>query len=145
MRQACSKPLMDRLHAFLVDQQPLHLPKGPMGKAISYILGNWKELTRFLDDARLPPDNNRSEAALRIIALGRKNFLHVGHEEAGENIAVGSGTGGAGGAGRDGSGCWRSSPHSRHRRRWGKRPGVGIEDEGTGVGVTRTSRGTENA
>jgi transposase len=87
MRQACSKPLMDRLHAFLTDQQPLHLPKGPMGKAISYILGNWKELTRFLEDARLPPDNNRSEAALRIVALGRKNFLHVGHEEAGENIA----------------------------------------------------------
>jgi len=28
MRQACSKPLMDRLHAFLTDQQPLHLPKG---------------------------------------------------------------------------------------------------------------------
>jgi len=27
------------------------------------------ELTRFLDDARIPPDNNRSEAALRIAAL----------------------------------------------------------------------------
>jgi hypothetical protein len=40
-----------------------------MGKAISYILGNWKKLTRFLEDARLPPDNNRSEAALRIVAL----------------------------------------------------------------------------
>jgi transposase len=32
MRQARSKPLMDRLHAFLTDQQPVHLPKGPMGK-----------------------------------------------------------------------------------------------------------------
>jgi len=65
---------MDRLHAFLTDQQPLHLPKGPMGKAISYILGNWKELTRFLEDARLPPDNNRSEAALRIVALAGRTF-----------------------------------------------------------------------
>jgi transposase len=69
MRRACSKPLMDRLHAFLTDQQPVHLPKGPMGKAISYILGNWRELTRFLEDARLPPDNNRSYAVHGIRAV----------------------------------------------------------------------------
>jgi transposase len=87
MRQERSRPLMDKLHAHLTEQKPHHLPKGPMGKAISYILGNWKELTRFLEDVRLPPDNNRSEAALRIVALGRKNFLHVGHEDAGANIA----------------------------------------------------------
>jgi transposase len=41
----------------------------------------------FLDDVRLPPDNNRSESALRVVALGRKNFLHVGDEDAGANIA----------------------------------------------------------
>ena len=58
-----------------------------MGKAIRYILGNWPELTRFLEDVRLPPDNNRSESALRIVALGRKKFLHVGDRIAGENLA----------------------------------------------------------
>ncbi|CAM3998949.1 transposase domain-containing protein [Corallococcus exiguus] len=41
----------------------------------------------FVSDARLPLDNNRSEAALRKAALGRKNFLFVGHEAAGENLA----------------------------------------------------------
>jgi transposase len=87
MRQERSRPLMDKLHAHLTEQKPLHLPKGPMSKAIGYILGNWQELTAFLDDVRLPPDNNRSEAALRIVALGRKNFLHVGDEDAGANIA----------------------------------------------------------
>lgn len=87
MRQERSRPLMDKLHAHLTEQQPLHLPKGPMSKAIGYILGNWQELTAFLDDVRLPPDNNRSESALRIVALGRKNFLHVGDEDAGANIA----------------------------------------------------------
>ncbi len=46
---------MDRLHAHLTAQEPLHLPKGPMSKAIGYILGNWNELTAFLDDVRLPP------------------------------------------------------------------------------------------
>ena len=87
LRQERSRPLMEKLHAHLTEQKPLHLPKGPMSKAIGYILGNWKELTVFLDDVRLPPDNNRSESALRIVALGRKNFLHVGDEDAGANIA----------------------------------------------------------
>ena len=87
LRQERSRPLMEKLFAYLTEQKPLHLPKGPMSKAIGYILGNWKELTAFLDDVRLPPDNNRSESALRVVALGRKNFLHVGDEGAGANIA----------------------------------------------------------
>ena len=41
----------------------------------------------FLSDARLPVDNNISERALRAAALGRKNYLFVGHDAAGENLA----------------------------------------------------------
>ncbi len=41
----------------------------------------------FLRDPRVPPDNNRSEAALRRVAMGRKVFLFAGHQEAGENLA----------------------------------------------------------
>jgi hypothetical protein len=59
-----------------------------MGSAISYALNHWTELTRFLDDASLPIDNNISEGALRVVALGRKNFLHYGHDHAGQNIAM---------------------------------------------------------
>lgn len=40
-----------------------------------------------MENERLPLDNNRSESALRKAALGRKNFLFVGHEVAGENLA----------------------------------------------------------
>ena len=79
---------MDELKAWLEEQQPLHLPKGPMGKAIAYAVNGWSALTRFLDDVRLPVDNNASESALRVAALGRKNFLFVGHDEAGQNTAV---------------------------------------------------------
>ena len=32
--------------------------------------------------------HNASERALRVAALGRKNFLFVGHDEAGENLAL---------------------------------------------------------
>jgi transposase len=87
LRKARSKPIMNRLHAWLEQRKDQYPPKSPMASAIRYAFNNWQELTRFLDDARIPPDNNRSESALRIVALGRKNFLFVGHEEAGENLA----------------------------------------------------------
>ena len=87
LRQARTRPLLAQLFRWLRQQRGRHLPKGPMGKAIGYALRNHRALTRFTCDPRLPPDNNRSEAALRVIALGRKNFLFVGNEDAGVNIA----------------------------------------------------------
>ena len=87
MRQARSRQVMDELKVLLLAEQPKHLPKGPMGEAVGYALSQWNALTLFLTDARLPIDNNASERALRIAALGRKNFLFVGHNEAGENLA----------------------------------------------------------
>jgi hypothetical protein len=38
---------------------------------MSYAANHWQALTRFLDDGRLPLDNNAAERALRPIALGR--------------------------------------------------------------------------
>ncbi len=49
---------------------------------------NHAELGCFLRFASIPPDNNVAEAALRRVALGRKNFLFVGHEDAGHDLAV---------------------------------------------------------
>ena len=87
LRQHKSRPVLKALHAWLTAQLPLHLPKGPMGQALSYTLNQWQALSRFVDDEQLPLDNNRSEGALRKVALGRKNFLFVGHQAAGENLA----------------------------------------------------------
>jgi transposase len=87
LRQHKSRPVLEALHAWLTTQQPLHPPKGPLGQAISYALNHWQALGRFVHDEQLPLDNNRSEGALRGVALGRKNFLFVGHQAAGENLA----------------------------------------------------------
>jgi transposase len=87
MRQTKSKAVMDDFRAWLLDEQGRHPPRGPMGEAIGYALGNWDALTLFLTDPHLPIDNNASERALRVAALGRKNFLFVGTNEAGENLA----------------------------------------------------------
>jgi transposase len=87
MRQTASRAVMNDFKAWLDAEQPRHPPKGPMGEAISYALGQWDALTLFLTDPHLPIDNNASERALRVAALGRKNFLFVGTNEAGENLA----------------------------------------------------------
>jgi transposase len=83
-----SLPLMDKLYLWLNDQQLRHPPKSLMGYAIRYTLKSWQALTRFITNTQIPPDNNRSERALRVVALGRKNFLFVGDKEAGEHLAA---------------------------------------------------------
>jgi transposase len=87
MRQTQSAAVMDAFKAWLDLQQERQLPKSPIGEAIGYALSQWDALTLFLTDPHLPIDNNASERALRVAALGRKNFLFVGHDEAGENLA----------------------------------------------------------
>jgi transposase len=88
LRKKESRAAMKRLRAWLDQHTDRYPPKGPMGKAISYAVDNWDELQVFLDDVNVPVDNNASERALRIVALGRKNFMFVGHEEAGQNLAI---------------------------------------------------------
>jgi transposase len=87
LRRLRSRAAMDRLRTWLFDQQGQHAPKSPMGEAVRYAINQWNTLTAFLDDARIPVDNNASERALRVVALGRKNFLFVGDEEHGANLA----------------------------------------------------------
>lgn len=86
-RKERAPPIRARLRSWLDDQLPRHPPRSPLGTAIRYSLKQWTELGTFLEDARVPIDNNASEAALRRVALGRKNFLFVGDVDAGTNIA----------------------------------------------------------
>ena len=86
-RKRRAGPLRKRLKAWLDTEQSRHPPKSPLGAAIRYTLGQWKELGVFLDDARVPLDNNASERSLRRIALGRKNYLFVGDVAAGKSLA----------------------------------------------------------
>jgi transposase len=88
MRQERSAASMEKLRVWLIGEKPKHTPKSPMGEAIRYAQRNWKALTQFLSDAQVPVDNNASERALRRVALGRKNYLFVGNDVAGENLAV---------------------------------------------------------
>lgn len=87
LRRERAGPSRERLHTWLLEQKPRHPPKSPISTAIRYALNQWDELGLFLEDARVPLDNNASERSLRRVALGRKNFLFVGDVESGMSIA----------------------------------------------------------
>lgn len=88
LREAFGRPAMARFLQFLRANRDVHPPRSPMGRAVRHAIRNWRALTLYLRDPRIPVDNNQSESALRVVALGRKNFLFVGDLEGGENLAV---------------------------------------------------------
>ncbi len=75
--QEHSKPVMDKLHAWLGAQfdERLVEPNSGLGQAISYLLNHWQKLTLFLEKAGVPLDNNIVERALKKAILHRKNSL----------------------------------------------------------------------
>jgi len=87
MRRTLTKERLAEMHSWMEQRLPHHPPKSPMGKALRYALKIWPTFDALLDDAKLRLDNNLAENALRIIALGRKNFLFVGDEDGGRNLA----------------------------------------------------------
>ncbi|MBU1700162.1 MAG: transposase [Candidatus Eisenbacteria bacterium] len=71
IRKERSSSIVDGISDWAIAQRPL--PGSSLGKAISYMLKLWSGLTSFLEDSRIPLDNNAAERSLRGIVLGRKN------------------------------------------------------------------------
>ena len=87
-RQLRSKPVADALHVWLTTQRLLLVRADATARATDCSLSNWPALTTFLDDGAVPIDNNAVENAIRPLAVGRKNWLFVGSQLAGERAAV---------------------------------------------------------
>ncbi len=64
------------------------LPQSLLGKACQYALNLWSRLELIMAEGRIEVDNNWVENGMRPIALGRKNWLHIGREAAGCDVAV---------------------------------------------------------
>jgi len=88
LRQTESKEIVDLIDAWVDEKKDAYHPKGYMAKAIGYATNQREALRQFLEDPKLPLDNNFSERALRIFALGRKNYLFSGHVEGAQNLAI---------------------------------------------------------
>ena len=87
-RQRQAKPVADMVREWFTKQRSLVPSGSATAKAIDYSLGRWVALTRYLDDGRLPPDNNWVENQIRPIALGRSNWLFAGSLRAGQRAAA---------------------------------------------------------
>jgi transposase len=88
LRQQRAPHLLERLRADLLALQKKALPKSTAGQAASYTLSFWSKLTLFLKYPELELSNNLAENSMRPIAIGRKNWLHLGSKEAGPKIAA---------------------------------------------------------
>lgn len=88
LRQDRARPILEEIAQWLETQQPLTLPKSPIGEAIVYARNQWTALLRYLDDGELDIDNNPAENVLRGIAVGRNNWLFCGSDRGGRAAAV---------------------------------------------------------
>ncbi len=88
MRQDRSGPLWEELHVWLQLERTRVPDASAIAKAIDYSLNHWMGLGRYLLDGEVPIDNNYVENRIRPWALGRRNWLFIGSQLAGERAAV---------------------------------------------------------
>jgi transposase len=90
LRQERAPAVLVELHALLLAMQASGaiLPKSIAGNAISYTLNRWEKLTRFMEHPVIELSTNWAENSMRPIAIGRRNWLHLGSKEAGPKIAA---------------------------------------------------------
>ena len=88
LRLEKAKPLLEQIKTAIQAARGDALPKSALAKACNYTLTLWQRLIRFLENPVLELSNNLAENAIRPVALGRKNWIHVGSKEAGPRIAA---------------------------------------------------------
>ena len=88
LRRERSQPVMTALKTRIVQIRAGVTPASSLAKACDYALGQWERMEGYLRNGRVEIDNNWCEGAMRPVALGRKNWLHVGDAKAGPKIAA---------------------------------------------------------
>src|SRR5580658_1851219 len=88
IRDQRSRPLLESFKQWLEETLEKLSRKSDTALAVRYTLGRWEALMRYCDDGALEIDNNAAERALRVVALGRKNFLFAGSDRGGESAAA---------------------------------------------------------
>jgi transposase len=88
LRREHSQTWVDEIHAECLKLRSAVLPKSTVGEAVNYTLNMWAKLRRCLDHAEVELSNNIAENSMRPLALGRKNWLHVGSVQSGPKVAA---------------------------------------------------------
>ena len=88
LRQEQARPLLESIKTAIEAARAAALPASKLGQAIKYTVGLWPKLTRFLNHPVLELSNNLAENSMRPVALGRKNWIHIGSPQAGPKVAA---------------------------------------------------------
>lgn len=88
LRHERARPVLDLLKTELEHAQNRALPASALGKAVQYTRLLWIKLTRFLEYPELELSNNLAENSMRPLVLGRKNWIHIGSQQAGPKVAA---------------------------------------------------------
>jgi transposase len=88
LRQERARPVLELLKPQIEEAGKHVLPASTLGKAVHYTLSLWEKLTRFLDHPQVELSNNLAENSMRPVALGRKNWIHVGSPQAGPKVSA---------------------------------------------------------
>lgn len=78
LRKEKALPVLTEFKLWLDGRRGEVPPESLIGKAISYTLGQWPKLIRYIDYGFVPIDNNLVENAVRPFVIGRKNFMFSG-------------------------------------------------------------------
>ncbi len=88
VRNERARPLLESLKQWLEATLGKLSRKSDTALAVRYALARWEALLRYVDDGGIEIDNNAAERALRVVALGRKNYLFAGSDTGGERAAA---------------------------------------------------------
>ena len=88
LRRVEAEPVLDQLEDYLAMLVDRAIPKSALAKAVNYARNQWNALRCYTQDGRLTIDNNTAERTLRHQAIGRKNWLFLGSENAGPRAAI---------------------------------------------------------
>lgn len=88
LRREHAQIWVEEIHAECLKLRSVLLPKSGLGEAVNYILNMWTKLRRCFDYAEVELSNNVAENSMRPVALGRKNWLHVGSVKSGPKVAA---------------------------------------------------------
>jgi transposase len=88
LRLEQARPLLDAIKQQIEAARAEALPASALGKAPGYTLAQWRKLTRFLEHPELELSNNLAENSMRPLLIGRKNWIHVGSQQAGPKVAA---------------------------------------------------------
>jgi transposase len=88
LRREHAQTWVDEIHSECRKLRTQLLPKSALGEAVTYTLNMWPKLKRCFDHVEVELSNNIAENSMRPVALGRKNWLHVGSAKSGPKVAA---------------------------------------------------------